>query len=450
MIVFSFIFLILIIIYFIVKPVNVKFFGISLNLNIITVPIFALLIALVFHLIDFGLILRGIIGNGVTEPWKVLIIFFGSALISISADRSGIFDHISVKVLNRGKGRGILLFVITYCFSWLLSIFASNDIVILTLTPIVFYFSIYSNVNVLPLLFAEFIAANNGIFFITGNPVDTIIATALNIDQWSYIKITIIPTLVLSTISLALLYFFFRKDITKKYKVKDLEKPIENWVDANASLIILSFTLTLLILSSFLKLDIWIIVLMGVTAFIIKDLIVPFFYTHKLFQGVHGKFWRIYQTIHSIPWDIFPFILTMFIFVTAMNFYGFFDSISLAFSHLIKNSTLIASLGFGFTSLIVENIINNQPMAIIFSNILSNEFFQVSPQAFKASVFSVVMAGNAGASLTLVGSLAGLMWKKILKQRGKIVTHGQFAKVGFVTVFPAVVVSFIILALITK
>lgn len=441
-----FIFLILLIIYFVIRPIKIKFLKISLN--IITVPIIALLIALATHLIDFELILKGVIGNGVTQPWKVLVIFFGSAFISVSADRSGIFDYFSVSVLNRGKGRGILLFIITYCFAWLLSVFASNDIVILTLTPIIFYFSIYSNVNVLPLLFAEFIAANNGIFFITGNPVDTIIATALNIDQISYIQITILPTIVLSVVSLVLLYFFFRKKITRKYEVRDLKRPVDSWIDANASWIILLFTVALLITSSFLKLEIWMVVLIGVFAFIIKDLIVPFFYKHKLFEEVYGKFWRLYRTIYDMPWEIFPFILTMFIFVTAMDYYNFFDSISLALSQLVQHSVWGASFGFGFLSLFTENIINNQPMAIIFSNIFTNSFFQVSPQILKASVFSVVLAGNAGASLTIVGSLAGLMWKKILKQRGTIITHGQFAKVGFATVLPAVLISFLVLALI--
>lgn len=440
------IFLILLIIYFIIKPVNTKFF--NLSLNIITVPIIALLIALAFNVIDFDLIIKGIVGNGIIQPWKILIIFFGSAFISVSADNSGIFDYISVAVLNKGKGRGILLFIITYCFAWFLSIFASNDIVILTLTPIIFYFSVYSNINVLPLLFAEFIAANNGIFFITGNPVDTVIATALNIDQISYLQITILPTIILSIISLVLLYFFFRKTITKNYEIKELKRPVDSWIDANTSLIILSIIIFLLVISSFIKLELWIVILIGVFVFIVKDLLIPFFYTHKLFEESYGKFWRLYRTIYYMPLDILFFILAMFIFVTAIGYYGFFDSISIALSQFFQHSVFGASLGFGLLSLITENIINNQPMAIIFSNIFSNPFFQVSPQVFKASVFSVVLAGNAGASLTLVGSLAGLMWVKILKQRGTIITHMQFAKVGFSTVLPAVVISFLILALI--
>lgn len=443
MIALTFIFLILLIIYFVINPVNFKFCKISLN--IVTVPILVIVFALIFHLINFHLILSGIIGNGLISPWKVLIIFFGSALISISADKSGIFDHISVAVLNRGKGRGFLLFIITYCFAWFLSIFASNDIVILTLTPIIFYFSIYSNINVIPLLFAEFIAANNGIFFITGNPVDTIIATALNINQLDYITITIIPTLILSLISLLLLIFYFRKSITRKYEVKILQRPIDNWADAGSSLVIISLTLILLVLSSFLNLELWIVILIGVIAFIVKDLIIPFFYSHKLFEGEHGKFWRIYQTIHAMPWDILSFILTMFILVAAMDHYKLFDAISSLLAHLVNSSVLYTSVVFGFASLIVENIINNQPMAMIFSNIFSNHFFQVSPKIFKASVYSVVLAGNAGASLTLVGSLAGLMWKHILKRKGTTITHCQFARVGFATVLPAVIISFLVL-----
>lgn len=401
----------------------------------------------ILKLISFNIIIAGIIGSDVIEPWKILIIFFGSALISTSADKSGIFDHISVSILNKGRGRGFLLLFITYCLAWVLSIFVSNDIVILTLTPIIFYFSRYSNVNIIPLLFAEFIAANNGIFFITGNPVDTIIATSLHISQIDYILATITPTLVLSILSFLLLCVYFRKTITKQYKIEELSRSVRNWVDAKISLGLLILVILFLLISSYIKVELWIIILFGALLFAIKDLLIPFFFRHKLFEHAHGKFWRLYQTIIGMPWEILPFILTMFILMEALAVNGIFNLIVSWLMPIVQNSILRASLFFGVFSLITENIINNQPMAIMFSHIFTNSAFQVSPQVFKASLYSVILSGNAGASLTLVGSLAGLMWYKILKNKGLTINYWQFAKVGFFVVLPAVILSFLVLVL---
>lgn len=413
----------------------------------ITIPLLVLFVLLVSKLLSFKVAIAGIIGSGVIEPWKILIIFFGSALISISTDKSGIFDHISVSILNRGRGRGILLLFITYCLAWCLSIFASNDIVILTLTPIIFYFSRYSNINVIPLLFAEFIGANNGIFFITGNPVDTIIATSMGLNQIDYILATILPTLVLSLTCFLLLWFYFRKTITKQYKIENISKSVRNWVDAKVSLALLITVIVFLLISSYLKFELWMIILTGSLAFVIKDLAIPFFFRHKLFEHAHGKFWRIYQTVVGMPWEILPFILTMFILMEALAANGVFSWLVSFLLPMAQHSIFKASLVFGISSLIVENIINNQPMAIMFSHIFADSAFQVSPQMFKISLYSVILSGNAGASLTIVGSLAGLMWHKILRNKGLTINYLQFAKVGFFVVFPALILSFLVLVL---
>ncbi|MCX6792451.1 MAG: SLC13 family permease [Candidatus Falkowbacteria bacterium] len=430
--------------YFVIKPT--VFFRSGFQLNLVTAPILVLLFTILFGLVDFNTIAQGILGSGTIIPWKVLIIFFGSAFISISADKSGIFDHISVLFLNKARGRGVVLFVITYCFAWFLSVFASNDIVILTLTPIVFYFSIYSNVNVIPLLFAEFIAANNGIFFITGNPVDTIIATSLNIDQTSYIINTISPTIVLSLVSLVLLFLYFRKVITKNYKVKNLLRSVRNWFDAKLSMVLLIAVIACLLISSYLKMDLWLIVLCGFGLFVIKDLFIPFLYHHKLFESAHGKLWRIHQTIVGMPWDILPFILTMFILMVALDQNGFFNIISIWLTQVVQTSSLKASLVFGVLSLLTENMVNNQPMAIMFSHIFTNANLQISPKAFKAGLYAVILAGNAGASLTMVGALAGLMWQKILRHKGMVISYWDFTKVGLFVVLPSVIISFFVLA----
>lgn len=405
-----------------------------------------LLILLSFKLVTLKIISAGLIGSGSIEPWKILIIFFGSALIATSADKSGIFDHISVAILNRGRGRGILLLLLTYCLSWSLSVFASNDVVILTLTPIIFYFSRYSNVNIIPLLFAEFIAANNGIFFITGNPVDTIIATSLHIDQLNYLRNTILPTLALSITSFFLLYTYFRKTLTKKYKIISLSKSVRNWTDAKLSLAMLAAVMFFLLISGLIKIELWIIILVGSLFFAIKDTALPFFYFHKLFEHAHGKFWRLHQTMIGMPWEILPFILTMFILMESLAVHGFFNFVSTWLSSLLTNNILQSSLIFGLFSLLTENIINNQPMAIMFSHIFANPALQISPQIFKVGLYAVILSGNAGASLTMVGSLAGLMWYKILKNKGLTITYWQFFKVGLFVVLPALLISFVVLA----
>ena len=69
----------------------------------------------------------------------------------------------------------------------ILTIFTSNDIVILTFTPFICYFSKNAKINPIPYLVAEFAAANTySMMLIIGNPTNIYLATSASIDFISY------------------------------------------------------------------------------------------------------------------------------------------------------------------------------------------------------------------------------------------------------------------------
>jgi arsenical pump membrane protein len=66
-----------------------------------------------------------------------------------------------------------------FFLSSVITLFTSNDIVILTLTPIIFYFGKHAKVRMMPYLIAEFFAANIwSMFLYIGNPTNIIVAMA--------------------------------------------------------------------------------------------------------------------------------------------------------------------------------------------------------------------------------------------------------------------------------
>jgi len=78
-----------------------------------------------------------------------------------------------------------------------LTILSSNDIVILTLTPIICYFAKYIKTDPIPFLFPEFFAANVwSMLFYIGNPTNLIVAQAYDMGFFDYLVISWLPTLV--------------------------------------------------------------------------------------------------------------------------------------------------------------------------------------------------------------------------------------------------------------
>ena len=68
---------------------------------------------------------------------------------------------------------------------------------------------------------------------------------------------------------------------------------------------------------------------------------------------------------------------------------------------------------YGLMSFISANVINNIPMSVLFSKILS-----YSSELGVGGIYATVIGSNIGAFLTPVGALAGIMWSNLLRKNG--------------------------------
>jgi arsenical pump membrane protein len=241
-----------------------------------------------------------------------------------------------------------------------------------------------------------------------------------------------LPTLIAAILNIILLYLFFRKDISKKFKLNKKEYfLVKNWNRAILKSSLILLMLITLIFSEKLYLDIWLISSFFALLFLILD-IFPYLY-NKL---VKNK--KIYKNVFifvnkKMPWMILPFIIIFFIIISQISSYGFIDWLAVNLSNFSTNLEKGIFIN-GIMAFLLANIVNNQPMSILFSNIFINHGFQVSDLVFKGSVYAVILASNLGANLTLMGALAGLMWSKILKNKGLKISYLEFFKVAiFIT-----------------
>ena len=416
----------------------------KIPVNMATGSLFALLILLLLQVVNLETIQLGILGNGQLRPWEIIVIFFSVAYVSVSTDVTGIFDFLAYKITCKSNGNGYKLFILVYLFTCVITVFTSNDIDILTLTPIIFYLSKHAKINVIPLLFAQFFATNIvSMFFYTGNPTNIIVANALNLGFLEYTKVMWLPTVIALIVNFLLLFIFFRKSITKKFILNNnTHFEVRSWFDAILSSTLLISMLVMLSLSEFIHVPIWIITVAFAIIFIIEDILFGIYYkikesslsTAQLQKGKDvynipeekNEFWIAFK---RIPWKILPFIFAFFIFVQGLYQYGVIDYFATIISHF--STSLASGIAIsGFSSLILANIINNQPMTIFFSNILINDSFVVSETIFKGSAYAVVIASNLAASVTILGALAGLMWKKILATKGLNISYTDFLKKG--------------------
>lgn len=112
-------------------------------------PLAVLLLALLGYL-NWDIAAQSLSGINGVVPWQVILIFFAGAYICISIDSTGVLEYASFKIIGLSGGDAKKLYFGLVGLTAVLTIFTSNDIVILTMTPILCYMAKHSRINPLP------------------------------------------------------------------------------------------------------------------------------------------------------------------------------------------------------------------------------------------------------------------------------------------------------------
>ena len=131
------------------------------------------------------------------NPLKILILFISISFLSIVLDEAGFFRKCAVLATKITRGSQRKLFFSIFLVVSVLTIFTSNDIVILTFTPFICYFAKHNKISPLPYLIGEFVFANTlSMMLIIGNPTNIYLASSTNIAFLSYLKVMILPSII--------------------------------------------------------------------------------------------------------------------------------------------------------------------------------------------------------------------------------------------------------------
>ncbi len=405
------------------KP-QVKYRGILFD----TYPIVALtgcLILLVTGLLPLSEYLDGLTRNTSVNPIKILLLFFSMTFLSVYLDEAGMFRYLAGVTLKRAGTSQKKLLLYLYLTVSLLTVFTSNDIVVLTFTPFICYFAKSADIDPIPYLVTEFVAANTfSMVFIIGNPTNIYLATSAGIGFLPYAKVMVFPTLAAGTVVWIVLRILFRKELRKEITTTVESSKLKNKQAVILGSVHLLFCTVLLVLSSYMDFPMWVIALSTAGSLIVTTFIV---------SKIGG--WRpklIGRSIVRLPWPLIPFILPMFALVLAMNRSG----ISGHIAGILGTGNSVFT--YGVTSTITANLINNIPMSVLFSSLIPHS-------GGNGPIFASIIGSNLGAYLTPIGALAGIMWMSILKTTGVHYTFGRFTKYGFCVVIPALAAALLVL-----
>lgn len=356
--------------------------------------------------------------NTSVNPLKIIVLFFSMTIMSIYLDEIGLFHYLANLAAKKAKNNQLALFSIFYALTALLTIFTSNDIVILTFTPFICFFCKNSKINPIPYLVAEFTAANTwSLMLIIGNPTNIYLATSANINFFEYFKVMALPTLICGIVEYCLLLLLFHKNLQDKLTITLDNYHINNKVGLIVGITHLLICIVFLVISSYINVEMWIISLSCAGSLLVFALI---------YSIITKKDWnQLTSSLKKLPYPLIPFFLSMFVIVVALNH----QQISVKIAEFLGTSNVIWS--YGYSSFAASNLINNIPMSILFSNICID----------KASIYASIIGSNIGAFLTPIGALAGIMFTNLVNKHGVKYSFGQFVKYGVIISLPIITIA---------
>lgn len=382
------------------------------------------LVLIIFGLADVVVVGKALVADTAINPLKILVLFISMTILSIFLDELGFFRYLASVTLKKAKTGQMKLFLYLYLIVSVLTVFTSNDIIILSFTPFICYFAKNAKINPIPYLAAEFVAANTwSMALIIGNPTNIYLATAYGIDFIAYLKVMILPTLGAGIVAFLALLLLFRKKLSAPIEGEPENIVIQDKLLLWVGIAHLALCTLLLAIGSYINLEMWLVSLSAVVSLFIFTVVIALVRKQKPVQ--------LLGCLKRAPWQLIPFILSMFVMIVVLQEKG----VTQAIGNLL--GTDLAVLKYGITSFLSANLINNIPMSVLFSSILTT----VEGSAALQAVFATVIGSNIGAFLTPIGALAGIMWSSILNEHNLKFGYLDFLKIGVTIAIPTLLAA---------
>ena len=355
--------------------------------------------------------------------WNLVLILIDLMVISTFLDDYGLFEFCAVKAMHLAGGDTKKLFIYTYVVTCIITALTSNDIAILTLTPIILKFCKRAGLDSTPFMYAFFFAANiASMFLYIGNLTNILIGDAFKLGYFDFTAYMFLPTMAAIIVNFIIFYYIFRGSMTGKYPVSGQAEHvplIKNKMMVAVGLIVLAFVLIGCGFANWLLLPLSVVTTIGaIIIFLVER------------QPV--------KRTKRISWTVVLFVISLFIVVKGLEVSGVNAMIGSLIVSIVGQNPVYATFFISMASAFMCNVVNNIPMTAMMVPITSP--IATTPHMVLAMAYSLVIGSNIGANITITGALAGLLWLECAKVENWSTGVSDFIKIGL-TVTPLVIIA---------
>jgi arsenical pump membrane protein len=357
-------------------------------------------------------------------------------VITLIAERAGLFDLLARSVATAARGDGRRLFTFLFACGTVTGMLFTNDAAVLIFTPLVFQLveqiqeESWSTKNKIPFYFAVLYVANLVGALVTSNPINIVVASLFKISFAEYARWMFLPALASILVTFAGLALVFWRSIPRTFVVPPPRpRGFRDTRRITLSLIVLVAVLAGFFTQGWTGVPTWLVAFAGAVLLLGLD-------------STFGKGDPI-RILKGVSWDVLAFVIGIFIVVLGLRHAGLTHQIGVMLSGLVARGASAMTLGTSLTAAVLSSIMNNHPVADMMGWAIRD--LSLPALQTKALAFAALIGGDLGPKMLPIGSLAALIWFRILRQRGVQIPYSLYIRIGIPVTLLAILVSVLVL-----
>jgi arsenical pump membrane protein len=368
-----------------------------------------------------------------------ILTLFSLMVITLIAEHVGLFRYLAGWIAIGAKGSGQRLFAYLFFTGTLVGTLFTNDAAVLIFTPMVVRLvdevadETWSAKNKVPYYFAVLYVANLVGAFIISNPINIVVSSLFGIGFAEYASWMVLPAIVSILTTYGGLWLFFRRWIPKTYRIPaSAPRPLHPEFARSAG-VVLGFTLVGFFTEHLTGIPIAAVAFGGAAVL---------GYLHWRFTG--GGISGVVGLLRGVAWDVIVFVTGIFLVANGLRNAGVTRYLG---SFITEHAMSVAPapiFSTGFVAATCSAVMNNHPVADMMAMVIRD--MPLSQHGQHLMVFAALIGGDLGPKMLPIGSLAALLWFRILRDRGVSVSYWQYIRIGVPVTLAAILLSLLTLA----
>ena len=317
--------------------------------------------------------------------------------------RAGVFDALGAGMARGSRGRSSRLLAMVFLAAAGTTAVLSLDATVVLLTPIVFATAARLRVNPRPHVYACSHLANSASLLLPVSNLTNLLAfRASGLSFLRFAGLMVLPWLVALLVEWLVLRRAFAGDLRRQASrsIRAERPPLPWFALGVVGLALVGFALSSVISVA----PVW-IAAAAALALVLRERPGP------------GEVVRAAEPTFLV------FVLGLGIVVQAASQHGLASAVDSLLPH---GTSLPALLAVAAASAVVANLVNNLPATLI--------ILPVAASSGSGAVLAMLVGVNIGPNLTYVGSLATLLWRRIVHAHDHETDMGEFTRLGLQTV----------------